>query len=146
MKLKRTGVMGHGEEGERVMEASVWSNHITDMDGNVIMSQAWWYNLCSTSIQQAEVEGSQDKASLSCRDWLTLPHCCSSPKEVRTGTHSHRAGTWRQELMQKPWRGAAYWLAYHGLLSLLSYRTQDNQPRDGTTHHKLVPPLSITNQ
>jgi hypothetical protein len=24
---------------------------------------------------------------------------------------SHRAGIWRQELMQRPWRGAAYWLA-----------------------------------
>ena len=22
--------------------------------------------------------------------------------------NSHRAGTWRQELMQRPWRGAAY--------------------------------------
>jgi hypothetical protein len=27
-----------------------------------------------------------------------------------------------------------YWLASPGLLSLLSYRTQDYQPRDGTTH------------
>ena len=26
--------------------------------------------------------------------------------------------------MQKPWRAAAYWLAPHGLLSLLSYRTR----------------------
>jgi hypothetical protein len=31
--------------------------------------------------------------------------------------------------MQRPWRDAAYWLAPHGLLSLLSYRTQDHQPR-----------------
>jgi hypothetical protein len=37
--------------------------------------------------------------------------------------NSHRAGTWRQKLVQKPWKGAAYWLASSGLLSLLSYRT-----------------------
>ena len=30
--------------------------------------------------------------------------------------------------------GAAYWLTPHRLLSLLSYRTQDHQPRGGTTH------------
>jgi hypothetical protein len=34
-----------------------------------------------------------------------------SIKEVRIGTQSNRAGTWRQELMQRPWRGAAYRLA-----------------------------------
>jgi hypothetical protein len=28
--------------------------------------------------------------------------------------------------MQRPWRDAAYWLAPQGLLSLLSYRTQDH--------------------
>ena len=33
--------------------------------------------------------------------------------------------------------GAAYWLAPHGLFSLLSYRTQDHQPRGGTTHQGL---------
>jgi hypothetical protein len=47
--------------------------------------------------------------------------------------NSHRAGTWRQELMQRPWRGAAYWIASPGLLSLFSYRTQNSQSRDGTT-------------
>jgi hypothetical protein len=35
------------------------------------------------------------------------------------GRNSNRAGTWRQELMQRPQRGAAYWLAPHCLLSLL---------------------------
>ena len=48
--------------------------------------------------------------------------------------NSPRAGTWRQELIQTPWRGAAYWIAPPGMFSLLSYRTQDYQPRDGTTH------------
>jgi hypothetical protein len=50
--------------------------------------------------------------------------------------NSYRTGTWRQELMQRPWRDVTYWLASPGLLSLLSYRTQDYQPRDGTTHHE----------
>jgi hypothetical protein len=53
---------------------------------------------------------------------------------------SQRAGTWRQELMQRPWRDAAYWLVSSGLLSLLSYRIQDYQPRDGPTHNGLGPP------
>jgi hypothetical protein len=42
----------------------------------------------------------------------------------------------KQELMQRPWKDAAYWPALPGLLSLLSYRTQDYQPRDGTTHNR----------
>jgi hypothetical protein len=36
----------------------------------------------------------------------------------------------KQELMQRPWRDVPYWLASPGLLSLLSFRTQDYQPRD----------------
>ena len=59
--------------------------------------------------------------------------------------NSHKAGTWRQEWMQKPWRNAAYWLAPHGLFSLLPYRTQDCWPRDDTIHNGLGPPLLITN-
>ena len=54
--------------------------------------------------------------------------------------NSSRGGTWRQELMQTLWTGTAHWLAPHGLLSLLSYRTQDHQARDGTTHNGLGPP------
>ena len=49
--------------------------------------------------------------------------------------NSYRTGTWWRVLMQKLWRGAACWLASPGLLSLLSYRTRDYQPRDGTTHN-----------
>ena len=59
--------------------------------------------------------------------------------------NSHRAGTWRQELMQRPWRDVTYWIASPGLLSLLSYRTQDYQLRVGTTHNGLGPPPLITN-
>ena len=36
-------------------------------------------------------------------------------------------------------------LASPGLLSLLSERTQDHQPRDGPTHNGLGPPPLITN-
>ena len=39
---------------------------------------------------------------------------------------------------------ATYWLASPGLLILLFYRTQDCQPRDGTTHDGLGPPPLIT--
>jgi hypothetical protein len=57
--------------------------------------------------------------------------------------NSNRSGTWKQELMQSSWRGAAYWLASHGFLGLLSYRTQDH-PRNGSAHNGLSPPISIT--
>jgi hypothetical protein len=39
---------------------------------------------------------------------------------------SHRTDIWRQELMQRPWRRATYWLVLLELLSLLSYRAQDH--------------------
>ena len=61
---------------------------------------------------------------------LTLPYCCSSPRKPGLELKQVR----KQELMQRPWRDVLYWLASPGLLSLLSYRTQDYQPRDGPTH------------
>jgi len=50
----------------------------------------------------------------------------------------------KQELMQRPWKDVTSWLSFPSLLSLLSYRTQDYQPRDGTTHNGLGPTLLIT--
>jgi hypothetical protein len=41
-------------------------------------------------------------------------HTFISPKAFREETQ-------RQELMQKPWNGAAYWLALCGFLSLLFF-------------------------
>jgi hypothetical protein len=42
--------------------------------------------------------------------------------------------------MQRPWRGPAYWLVPHGLLSLLSYRAQGHQPEDGPTQSGQILP------
>jgi hypothetical protein len=46
--------------------------------------------------------------------------------------NSSRSGS---RMMQRPWKDVTYWLAFHGLLSLPSYRTQDYEPRDGITHN-----------
>jgi len=58
--------------------------------------------------------------------------------------NSSREGFWTWVLIQSPWRGAAYWLASPGFLSLLSHRTQNHQPWDGTTHNSLGLFLPIT--
>lgn len=50
-----------------------------------------------------------------------------------------KAGTWKYELILRPWRNAAYCS-----LSLFSYRTQVYQPRDGSSHHGLGPLPSVT--
>jgi hypothetical protein len=57
---------------------------------------------------------------------FTLPYCCSSPRKSGLELKQVR----KQELMHRSWRDVPYWLASPGLLSLLSYRTQDCQPRD----------------
>ena len=68
--------------------------------------------------------------------WLTLPQQCLALKDIR-------AGTWRQGVMLRPWRGAAYWLAFYGLLSLFAYRTLNHQTGDGSTHNGLAGPFPI---
>ena len=64
-----------------------------------------------------------------------------------TGHHQRKSG---QELKQcrnmeagtdtEAMEDAAYCLVPHDLVSLFSYRTKDNQPRDGTSHKGLGPP------
>jgi hypothetical protein len=54
--------------------------------------------------------------------------------EKKTGQEL-KAGTWRQELKQKPWRKIVYWLSLHSLLGLLSL----TQP--GTNCLRMAPPI-----
>jgi hypothetical protein len=61
-----------------------------------------------------------------------------------SGQELKQVRSWRKELMQTPWKDAAYSLVPCSLPSLLSCRTQDHQPRDGTAHSGLGPPPSIT--
>lgn len=56
------------------------------------------------------------------------------------------AGTWKQELRQKPWKKLVYWFAFQGLLSLLSYTTQDQCPSVGYIHSDLGTPSSRINE
>jgi hypothetical protein len=71
---------------------------------------------------------------------LIFPQHCSPLKEP--GGRNLKAGTWRQELMQKPWRGAVYRVAPHVLLSPVDVRTTS----PGITPPIILgPPTSITN-
>jgi hypothetical protein len=45
--------------------------------------------------------------------------------------------------MLRPWRNVSYWLASPGLFSLISYRTQAYQSRDGTTDKGPSHPWSL---
>ena len=65
---------------------------------------------------------------------LTLPYCCSSLKEVRTGTQAGQEAGADAEAME-----GCYLLACFPWLVQLSYRARDYQPRDGTTHHGPCP-------
>ena len=56
--------------------------------------------------------------------------CCSSPKEVKTGTHTGQEAGTDTETMEE-----CYLLACFPWLAQLAYRTQDYQLRDGTTHN-----------
>jgi hypothetical protein len=51
-------------------------------------------------------------------------------KGCRTGTQAGQEAGADAEAME----GCSLLACFPGLLSLLSYRTQDYQPRDGTTH------------
>lgn len=68
--------------------------------------------------------------------------------EGSQGRNSSTAGTWEQKLKQGPQRNAAPWIAPSGLLSLLSYKLQNDLtclPRAGTMCSGLGPLKSIVN-
>jgi hypothetical protein len=69
---------------------------------------------------------------------LHFSYCCSLPKEVRTGTQAGQEAGADAEAME-----GCYWLASPVLLSLLSYRTQDYQPRIAPP--TMGPPQLISN-
>lgn len=79
--------------------------------------KVWWFSLFFFSTVVIRVENSR----LLVKDDLDVP--------------------WRQE---PPQRHAAYGLALHGLLSLLSYIPQDYLPRNGCSHGGLGPYQSLT--
>jgi hypothetical protein len=56
---------------------------------------------------------------------------------------TNRAGIWRQELKSRPGTGAAFWLAPHGLLNLVSYASKDRLSQGAAAHSKLGLPISI---
>jgi hypothetical protein len=61
---------------------------------------------------------------------LTLPHCCSSPKEVRTETQTGQEAGADAEAMEGCSLLACFpWIAQPALL-----QNQDYKPRDGPTH------------
>jgi hypothetical protein len=78
------------------------------------------------------------------RVYLAYPSKPQTIEGSQAGAQTRQEPGGRQELMQKPWRGAAFWLAPHALLSLLPYRTQDHQPRDGPANSGMGPPSLMT--
>lgn len=57
-----------------------------------------------------------------------------------------RAGTWRQELKQRPWKSVTYWIAFYDLLIYLFYTSQAHMPKYGTASSGLRPPTSTISQ
>jgi hypothetical protein len=73
-------------------------------------------------------------------------YCTHGPMFIiksHEGRNSHRIGAWGQKMMQRPWKGAAYWLAPPGLLTQLSYRTQNHHPSQGWDHSQRAGPSPI---
>jgi hypothetical protein len=70
---------------------------------------------------------------------FTLPHCCSSLKEVRIGTQAGQEAGADAEAME----GCSLLACLPGLLSLLSYRTKITSP--GMAPPTMGPSPLITN-
>ena len=74
-------------------------------------------------------------------NWLTLPHHTFS--ERKSGQEFKQGRDLEARNDAEAMEGAAYWVDLCGLLSLLSYRTQDHLPTYGSKHNGLGPAPSI---
>lgn len=63
------------------------------------------------------------------RVYLAYTSASLSITEENQDRNSIQAGTWRKELMQRPWKNAPHKHVHHALFILLSCSTQDHQPR-----------------
>jgi hypothetical protein len=73
--------------------------------------------------------------------WLKHLFIIAGNKERKSG----RAGTWRQELMQRSWKGAVYWLALHGYSDYFLIESRTTSPGMYPPQNDLGLPPSITN-
>ena len=81
------------------------------------------------------------KSNLRRKGFIWHTHSESSQfTEVSQGRNRNWVATWRQELRQRLWKGADYWLTPRALLILLPYRSQNYQHRGGPTQSDLGPP------
>jgi hypothetical protein len=98
-----------------------------------------------TEQQQNKTNHYNQKASWGGKGLFNLHFDIAVHDQRKSGLELTQCRNLEPELMQRLWRAVAYWLASHGLLSPLSHRTKDSQPRDGTTHNGLDSPSLTTN-
>ena len=55
------------------------------------------------------------------RVYFSLKFHITVQRGRKSGQELKQTGTWRQELRQRPQRGAAYWLALHGIDAVYTY-------------------------
>ena len=93
----------------------------TTWSGLSTATPRFWYQLVLVGVSVAAMKHCEQKASRGGKGLFGLHVHITVHPQRSEDSYSRRTGTWRQEVMQRPWRGAAYCLAHHDLLNLLSY-------------------------
>lgn len=70
----------------------------------------------------------------------------STLQRITTSSEEVRAETEIQKRMQQPWMGTVHYTVPHGLLTLVSSKSQHHQSRGGTEQDELSPLTSMINQ
>ena len=92
-------------------------------------------------VSVATVKHYDQKASLGGKSLFSLYFHITVHHPRKSGLELKQSKNRRQELTQRLWR-----VLLTGLLSPLTYKTEDHQAKDGATHNGLDPLQSITNQ